>query len=203
MHEMFFINSIEHFSYIAIFVFAIFSGYLIPLPEEIILLVVGYMASVHFIHLTPAIFIVILALIIGDNVLFNLTLKNNKHVHKLIHEVLSLKIISRNKDFMERHVAKTIFFSRFFPFLRFVGPVFAGYVKANKRVFLFYNSLAIIIYTPLIIGIGYFFHNYFDWIINHIERLRHVIVILIWIIIGLIITRVVDYVFRKVNSKDD
>ncbi|MFA6227057.1 MAG: DedA family protein [Candidatus Paceibacterota bacterium] len=199
MQELFFINSVEHFSYVAIFLFTIFAGYIVPVPEEIVLLIVGYMASVDFIHFAPALVVVILALLIGDNIIFNLSLKNNKHVHKLIHEVLSLKIVSRNRGFLEKHVGKTIFFSRFFPFLRFVGPVLAGYTKAKTRTFQFYNTLAIIIYAPLVIGIGYIFNNYFDWIIDHIDKMRHVIVILIWIIVGLVITRIVDYIFRKVN----
>ena len=202
MHETFFINSVEHFSYIAIFFFAIFAGYLIPLPEEIILLIVGYMASVRLVHLTPAIFVVIIALIIGDNILFYLASKNNKHVHKLIHEVLSLKIM-KDQELMKKHVGKTVFLSRFFPFLRFVGPIFAGYVKAKENVFQFYNTLAIAIYTPLVIGIGFFFHDYFDWIVGQINKFRHIGVILIWIIVGLVISRIVDYIFRKVNRGEE
>jgi membrane-associated protein len=202
MHEAFFITSVEHFSYVAIFFFAIFAGYLIPLPEEIILLIVGYMASVRLIHLTPAIFVVIIALIIGDNILFTLARKNNKHVHRLVNEVLSLKIM-KNRELMKKHIGKTVFLSRFFPFLRFVGPIFAGYVKASESVFQFYNTSAIIIYTPLVIGIGFYFNNYFNYIVGNIEKVRHIGVILVWIIVGLIITRVVDYIFRKVNPDEE
>ena len=76
MHDTFFIASIEQYSYLAIFIFALFSGYFIPIPEEIILLITGYMARSHLIHLTPAIFVVVVAFIIGDNILFKLTLLN-------------------------------------------------------------------------------------------------------------------------------
>ena len=107
-------------------------GYVIPVPEEIILLITGYIASTAVIHLTPAIFIVIIAFIIGDNILYRLTLKNNKHVTKLINEVLSIKFISKHKPWLEKHINTTIFFTRFVPFLRFVGPVFAGYTKTKE-----------------------------------------------------------------------
>lgn len=201
VQEIYFINSVEHFSYIAIFLFCIFSGYIIPLPEEIILLIVGYMASVHMIHLFPAILVVFFAVIIGDNLLFRLTLKNNKHVQKLVHEVLSLKIFIKKREFIEKHIGTTIFVSRFFPFLRFIGPVFAGYIKAKKETFVFFNTLAIAIYVPLVIFIGYFFNNSFDWVISQFGRLRHITIIFAWVIIGLIITRIVDYVFRKANPE--
>lgn len=202
MQELYFINSVEHFSYIAIFLFCIFSGYVIPLPEEILLLIVGYMASSHIVHLIPAIMVVIVAIIIGDNILYRLTLKNNKHVRKLIHEVLSLKIFIRKRALMERHVGTAIFVSRFFPFLRFVGPIFAGYIKAKEKTFVFFNTLAILIYVPIVISIGYFFNGSFDWLLNQFGRMRHTTIILAWIIVGLIITRIVDYIFRKVHPED-
>ncbi len=199
MHDAFFISSVEQFSYLGIFLFAIFSGYIIPVPEEIILLIVGYMASARFIHLTPAIFVVIIAFIIGDNVLFRLTKKNNKFVTKLIHEVLSLKLFIKHKKFFEKHVKMTVFVTRFLPFMRFVGPIFAGYVKLEEETFMFFNTLAIVIYAPLVIWIGYFFNQYFDQIVGEIGKVRHTAVILLWIIIGLVITRVVDYAFRKAD----
>lgn len=198
-HDTFFISTIEQFSYLGIFFFAIFSGYIIPVPEEITLLIVGYMASMRIIHLTPAIFVVIIAFIIGDNILFRLVLKNNKFVEKLIHDVLSLKFIVKHKEFLEKHMHFTIFFTRFFPFLRFVGPVYAGYAKAKESVFMTFNTLAIIIYAPIVMSIGYLFHQDFNQIVGQIVRIRHIGVILIWIIVGLIITRITDYFFRKTN----
>jgi membrane-associated protein len=202
VHEVFFINSVEHFSYLAIFLFCLFAGYIIPFPEEVLLLIVGYMASVGLIHLTPAIIVVIVAIILGDNILYRLTLKNNKHVTKLVHEVLSLKIFIKKRALMERHVGTAIFVSRFFPFLRFIGPVFAGYIKAKEKTFVFFNTLAILIYVPIVIFIGYFFHGSFDWLISEFGKLKHVTTILLWIVIGLIITRIVDYIFRKVHPEE-
>lgn len=201
MHEMTFINSVEQFSYLGIFIFTIFSGYIIPIPEEIILLIVGYMASDGLIHLLPAILVVIVAFIIGDNILFRLTLKNNKHVTKFIHEVLSLKIIAKHKGFFEKNIGLTVFLTRFIPFLRFVSPVFAGYVKAKEKTFMLFNTLAIVIYAPFMIWVGYFFHEYFNQIVNQIGRVRHIAIILLWVIVGLLITRVTDYIFKQTEEK--
>ena len=197
MHEVAFINTIEQFSYLGIFIFAIFSGYIMPIPEEIILLIVGYMASERYVHLLPAMFIVIIAFIIGDNILFRLTLKNNKHVTKFIHEVLSIKFISRNKAAFEKHINTTVFVTRFIPFLRFVGPVFAGYTKTKENTFMVFNTLAIVIYAPFVMWPGYFFHNDFTQMVSQVGRVRHTAVIFVWIIVGLLITRIVDYYFKK------
>lgn len=200
MHDVFFITSVEHFSYLAIFLFALFSGYFIPIPEEIILLITGFMAWSKIIHLTPAIFVVIIAFIIGDNILFKLTLKHNKHVNKLIHEVLSIKIISKKREFLEKHIGATIFATRFVPFMRFVGPVFSGYVKANEKTFMLFNTLAIVIYAPFVIWVGYFFNQYFSLIAMEISKIKHVMFVLILVIIGLLISRAIDSYF---NDEDE
>ena len=201
MHEANFIMYMEHFSYLTLFIFALFSGFIIPIPEEIILLVTGYLARSHVIHLTPAIFIVIIAFIIGDNILFKLTLKNNHHVEKLIHEVLSIKYIANNREFFHKHIGATIFASRFIPFFRFVGPVFSGYIKAKEQTFLLFNALAICIYAPFVLWIGYFFGQYYSQIVVGIGRVKHVLFILISIIIGLLITRAVDGYFNKLDRE--
>lgn len=201
MHEAYVISSVqtsvEHFSYIAIFLFAIFAGYLIPIPEEIILLIVGYMASERIVHLVPSIFIVVIAFVIGDNLLYRLTFKNSKYVKRFINEVLSIRLISRNKNLFEKHINTTVFVTRFVPFLRFVGPVFAGYTKTKETTFMVFNTFAIVIYAPLVVWLGYFFHDDFIRIVNQIGRVRHTAVIFVWIAIGLIITRIVDYFFKK------
>lgn len=200
MQDAIFINSVEHFSYLGIFIFALFSGYFIPIPEEIILLITGYMAWSNVIHLPPAIFVVVIALIIGDNILFRLTLKHDKHVSRLLHEVLSIKIILKRKEFLEKHVGATIFVSRFIPFMRFVGPVFAGYVKADEKKFMLFNTLAIMIYASFVIWVGFFFNEYLGYISMEIGKVKHAISILVLVLAGLLISRAVDSYF---NNKEE
>ncbi|MFH1455256.1 MAG: VTT domain-containing protein [bacterium] len=175
------------------------SGYIIPIPEEIILLITGYMASSRFIHLTPAIFVVIIAFIIGDNILFKLTVKNNKYIEKLIHEVLSIKIISKNKELFEKHIGIIIFLSRFIPFFRFIGPVFSGYIKAKEKTFMLFNTLAIVIYVPFIMWIGYFFNEYLNQIVVEVHKVKHILFVLVLIIIGLLISRAMNYFLNKTD----
>lgn len=188
---------IEHFSYLAVFVFSLFSGLFIPIPEEIVLLITGYLVKSGVIHATPAIIVAIIAFAIGDNILYELTIRNNKHVSKLVHEVLSLKFIQNRRDMLEKHIGGMVFVSRFVPFLRFIAPVFAGYVKTPRKTFMIFNTLAIAIYAPFFIWVGYFFKDYFNQIVMEISKARHLIFILILIILGLLISRATDYFFNK------
>ncbi|MBU6370813.1 MAG: DedA family protein [Patescibacteria group bacterium] len=203
MHEAYVITSIEQFSYAAIFLFALGAGYVVPVPEEIILLITGYLASERIIHLAPAISIVILAFIIGDNILYRLVRNNEKRVGKFIAEVLSIKFIARHKQFLEKHINTTIFMTRFVPFLRFVGPVFAGYTKAKQEVFALFDTLAIALYATIWVWIGFAFHNSFATIVNGIGRVRHVAVIFVWIVVGMIISRIIDAVFSQKEKREE
>ena len=175
MHDTLFIVSVEHFSYLAIFFFALFSGTLIPFPEEMILIITGYMIKSNLISTIPAVFIIIMAFVIGDNIVYSLTLKNNKYVSKLIHEVLSLKIIAKRRDFITKHIGITVFICRFIPFLRFVGPVFSGHTKVKHQTFMTYNTLATFIYAPFLIWVGYFFNESYAPIVKSIGKVKHVL----------------------------
>lgn len=200
MHDTIFIVSVEHFSYLAIFFFALLAGLLLPIPEEIVLVVTGYLAKSGIVNPYLAAFICIFAFAIGDNILFKLSLRNNKYVTKLIHEVFSLKFISKRKDFLERHIGATIFVSRFMPYLRFIAPVFSGYVKASQKKFMLFNTLAISIYASFLIWVGYFFSDYLNVIVVEIGKIKHVLFILLMIALGLMISRAVDFFLNGSDS---
>jgi len=202
MHETLFVVSVEHFSYFAIFFFALFSGTLIPFPEEVILLITGYMIRSNLINAIPAVFIIIMAFVIGDNIVYKLALTNNKYVKKLVHEVLSLKVISKRKEFIEKNIGATVFICRFIPFLRFVGPVFSGYTKVKHQTFMTYNTLATFIYAPFLIWVGYFFNESYAPILKGIGRIRHLLFIVVLIVIGLFISRAIDTFFNKKDAKE-
>ena len=60
-----------------------------------------------------------------------------------------------------------------------------------------FNTLAIVIYAPFVIWVGYFFNDYFSQIAMEIGKVKHVLFVLILIIIGLLISRAVDYFFNE------
>jgi membrane-associated protein len=82
MHAV--LTFIEHYSYAGIFIAAIFSGYIIPIPEEVLLLTIGYTASTNFIHIVPVIILVVVAFILSDFIVYRLTIGNSKYVDKFI-----------------------------------------------------------------------------------------------------------------------
>jgi len=69
--------TLEQLSYGGIFLITFFSGYLIPVPEEIILLSIGYLSSVGSIHFGRAMLVSLLAIFASDCTLFYLVRHHN------------------------------------------------------------------------------------------------------------------------------
>lgn len=179
-----YINYLESLSYLGIFVVTMLSGVVIPLPEEIILLIAGYLASAGFLKLIYVLLVTTLALLISDNVLYHLSRSNSHYITRLRAYVLRIKFL-HHESWIHDHWGKTIFFTRFLPGLRFVGPILSGTLKVDRAKFQFYNFLALIVYTPLVVILGYIFHERLAvWIIRF-QLIRHVVFLAILIALGI------------------
>lgn len=188
INTQFFINYLEQFSYLGIFIFIGLSGYIIPIPEEILLLLTGYIAALGYNNLYIALATAILAVLAGDNVLFWLSkYKGSKIIDRLKRKVRKNEI-NKYKHLMRKHIGKTIFILRFVVGLRFFGPFLAGSMKIRWKTFQIYNLSAVIIYVPIIVFLGYHFHNQLALIITQVEIVRHLIFLLFLAVVGYLIS---------------
>ena len=77
------IPTIESLSYVGIFIALLLVGYLIPVPEEVLLILIGYSVSEGIGSLFPVILVSIAGLYFGDNALYYLTRKGNEWILKI------------------------------------------------------------------------------------------------------------------------
>jgi len=196
-----FINYAEQFSYIGIFILVLFSGYLIPLPEEISLLLSGYLAAIWFNNLYGVLLAASLGVIFGDNILFFLSkYKGSKIIDKLKRKVRKNEV-AKYRNLMKKHIGKTIFILRFIVGLRFFSPFLAGSMRIKWRTFQFYNLLAVLVYVPLIVLMGYHFHNKLAIVITGLEIVRHLIFFLFLAVVGYFISIFINKEFLIKNSR--
>jgi membrane protein DedA with SNARE-associated domain len=187
---------LEQFSYLGIFVVMVLAGHLVPLPEEILLLLVGYAAASGLFNVYAITIVAALGIVTGDNILYWLSLHGNYYIEKLKKRIKPEKL-----DFYEKliksHAGKTIFVSRFIVGMRFLAPLLAGSLKVKKRTFQFFNSLAVAIYVPFIIFLGYHFHNDFIEVVIKVKFFRHLIFLALLTILGLLISLFVTKKFLR------
>lgn len=192
----FFINYIEHFSYLGIFVIGATVGYLIPIPEEIFLLLVGYVAGVGIYNIYLATLSAILGVLMGDNILFWLSsYKVSKLVDRLNRRLDKHKIM-KYRHLMKEHIGKTIFTLKFIVGLRIFSPFLAGSMKIKWKTFQLYNLLAVLVYVPIIAFLGFHFHNQLALVITGVEVARHLIFLLVLMLLGFLFTIFVTNKFK-------
>ena len=184
----FFINYVEQFSYLGIFVLIALSGYIIPIPEEILLLLTGYLAGIGVNSIYIALAAAILGILAGDNILFWLSrYKGSKIIDKLKHKIRKNEL-HKYRHLMKKHIGKTIFIARFIVGLRFFGPFLSGSMKIKWKTFQIYNLIAVLIYAPIIVFLGFHFHNKLAVIITQVEIARHLIFLVFLAIVGYLIS---------------
>ena len=67
------------------------------------------------------------------------------------------KYIERSQHFYEKYGKKTIFLARFIPIVRTFAPIVAGVGDMEYKIFISYNIFGGLIWTWLMIGLGYWF----------------------------------------------
>lgn len=156
----FLILKMYHLSYLAIFLIILASGVGIPFPEDIILLISGYLASIDVLDLKWAIIVCIIGLICSDNLGFYIGRRGGKIVEK----VLSSDVVKHYGKFLCRR--RTIFLTRFLSGIRVFFPIAAGAANMDWKKFFVADTSAIFVLGIGLNLVGY----YFGWAITPVIK---------------------------------
>jgi len=177
---------LQHLSYFGIFLLLALLDVLIPLPEEIILILVGY--TVYFSTLDPSLTIIvaIAAFLVGDNTTFWLSRGGNRLIARFITKSAT-PLIERYSQKMRSKTGITLLIMTFVPSIRFFAPIVAGSVRTPWRVFILYDLMVVGLYVSAYLLAGYFFHSQINGIIKEFEMLGHLMIYVLLLGIGLLL----------------
>lgn len=167
----------ELFVYPGIVVSMFLAGTLTPLPEEIVLLSIGYGASTHAFHLFPALFAAMLGALLGDATLFGIVRHGGAYADRLYRMFTYTKskkvrrMVAREDTFPMHYIVV----SRFIVGVRSLGPVLAAHHAVSWTRFLLWDSLAVALYVPTVFFLGFHFHHTVLRLFQDAELLRHVL----------------------------
>jgi len=174
-HEIgFILNSIRGGSYFGIFLFSMFVSYVIPLPEAVLLILIGFLAKTAGFDLPTAILVSTAGVIIGDNVLYRLSFFGNKYVERFNRKMRANKLI-QYENLVADNIGKSIFFLRFVAGVRFFGPVISGTLGVRWRKFFFYNGLATALHSVVFILLGFYAHKKIVPLIVEVEIVKNIL----------------------------
>lgn len=187
---------VEHLSYIGIFLAVAFSGYAIPIPEEVILILGGFLAASGISNIFLVMLASFLGALCGDTLIYYLSGHGSRFTHQY-----HARVEKTHAGWYIRHMKKkpmqTIFFSRFIIGMRFLNPLVSGLLRIPWKKFVLATALSAIIYIPIIILLGFVFHNQINLLLHIVHSVREAIIGAI--IIGSVILIVVF--FRELVEK--
>lgn len=165
------IKYFSHFTYFGISAFFGTVGYFIPIPEEVVLVILGYLSGVDKFSFWLVYLFVTIGVVLGDNVFYWLSFKNNRYLSKLTRQVQS-DLLIKYENLMSRHIGLTILILRFFIGFRFLGPLVAGSLRVSWFRFFVYDFMVVTGYLGFFLCLGYLFHQRLLTVITFIERSR-------------------------------
>lgn len=189
-------TQIASLTYTGMFGLALIANMVVPVPEEVILLIVGYFtAKGHFnFWISYAIFVV--GMFISDTLLYYMAHKGariTRHLRRKVENNRHLK----DEGFVHRNIKLIIVASRFLMYLRWIGPVLSGVAKVKYKTFATYNAIALAMYVPFVLWLGHYFENYIDQIISDVNRIRNIFMLILSIIILSLLSKFINRKFIR------
>lgn len=159
MFEQWLNDLTPHAPYVILLGVILLSGMGLPLPEDIPIIVGGYLAGTGVVEpwtMLPALFAAVLG---ADGIVFFLGRRYGHHVPRLplLRRYLTEKRLARTELELNRHGGKFIFAARFLPGLRAPAMFTAGIFKVPYWKFLLYDGSAAAISVPVIFLLAYYF----------------------------------------------
>jgi membrane-associated protein len=194
------------FPYLASFVTALLAGYVIPAPEEVIFVLLGYAAVFQDVNIIFVIIAAILGILVSDSASYWLGRKGSVWVEKF-EKMVGTQIVLKYEKEIHMHAGKTIFTSRFIPTIRVLVPILAGTLKVKWKKFFIYDLVATILNVGALIAIGYVFESEISNVLSRVNSTRHVLSLISLAIIGTIISFILKSIFlkriKKSKTKND
>ena len=148
---------IVNWGYLGIFV-CVFVGNLgIPVPEETVVLVAGFLAGREILELKTVYVVVVLSAITGDSCGYLLGRTGGQRLLERLagqFEFVRTRYV-RIQTFFETHGPKAVFMARFITGARFMAGPMAGAAGMAFWRFLGWNVLGALVWCALMVGIGY------------------------------------------------
>jgi len=159
IHEIaqFITDQIFDMGYLGIFLLMLIESSFIPFPSEIVLVPAGYLASKGDMDIS----LILLASLLGSigGALINyfgalyvgrkFLLKYGKYIF------ISQDSFDKMENFFKVHGAISTFTGRLIPGIRQLISIPAGLSKMNLKVFIFYTSLGAMIWSIILVALGY------------------------------------------------
>jgi membrane protein DedA with SNARE-associated domain len=195
---------VGHWGYPAIFVVVILGNVGLPVPEETILALAGYLVWRGQLSMSLVLAVAIVSAVVGDNIGYWLGRRYGQTaLPRYARWVLGHpERLERMKTFVARRGVVAVFVARFVPGVRFTAGPLAGALGLPFSSFLLANVAGAVLYVPVVVGAGYAVGYGFG---SYVEHLRYVVgeverIVLLVVLVGVLLfvaLRIVHAVYPR------
>jgi membrane protein DedA with SNARE-associated domain len=147
---------ITDWGYAGIFLVVILGNIGLPVPEETVLAVAGYLVWSGRLQLLPVLLVALASAVAGDNVGYWLGRRYGRGiVERYAHWLMKPGRIVVAESFVSRYGALAVCVARFVGGFRFLAGPLAGASGLPFRSFLRGNLVGAVLFVPYAVGIGY------------------------------------------------
>ena len=148
---------IDHWGYIAIFAVVVLGNVGLPLPEETVLALAGYLVWRGDLSLLAVLTVGVVSAVVGDNIGYWL---GRRYGRSLLSRYARLVLghperLKTMEAFIEGRGPFAVFVARFIPGIRFMAGPLAGGLGMRILPFLAANVLGALVYVPVMVAAGY------------------------------------------------
>jgi len=165
---------VSHWGYAAVFALVILGNAGVPVPEETVLVVAGFLVWRGQMRLDLVLAVGIVSAVLGDNLGYWAGRRFGRralvrHAHWILGHPEQLGKMQR---FVKRRGALAVFVARFVPGLRFTAGPLAGALGLGAWPFLAGNVLGAAVYVPTMVSLGWVLGYSFG---DYVEPLRRIV----------------------------
>jgi membrane protein DedA with SNARE-associated domain len=180
---------ITEWGYAAIFVIVILGNVGLPVPEETVLTVSGYLVWRGHLEAVPVVLTAIASAVLGDNIAYWLGRRYGRLVLTRFVKV-GPERIERMQQLVLRYGMLAVFVARFVAGLRFMAGPLAGSTGLTPMRFFVANLAGAAVYVPVAVGagyaIGYGLGDQIDRLRRAVGEAEHILVIALLLAAGLV-----------------
>lgn len=156
------------------------------LPEEIFLILVGYVVALGGLSWWLGYLLLLIPLMISDGMLFMLARSGNEFVMRAQKKVLG-DLLEKHKEVFEQKRDILLFGTRFLFHFRIIGPIVAGITKMPIKRFVLINFVTLSVFINLMLWIGHYLRERFVDIKDGIGVVQEVMKMAFLVVVGIII----------------
>ncbi len=192
-----FVNQLGGLSYLGVFGVSLLANIVLPFPEEITLLVLGYLAGIgvfHWVLITP---IAMAGLFLSDTVLYLLAYHGSRITQHFYN-----RLFAKRFDFLQglsdpEKLERVIVVARFLPYFRFLAPFLSGHYKLPFKTFARHETVSLSVYVTFFIFLGFFLRNRIERIVAGIGIFQNITIGIVIIVLGIMFFKVLKKYFMK------